>query len=113
MAELQVYYDGGCPVCSREIGFYRARPGAGQFEWVDVNKDDAELGRGLTRTEALARMHVRTRNGELLSGAAAFAAMWRLMPGFKWLGWLLVMPPFGTIAEWSYRGFLLARKLWR
>jgi predicted DCC family thiol-disulfide oxidoreductase YuxK len=33
---LTVYYDGGCPICAREIGFYRARPGAEGFDWVNV-----------------------------------------------------------------------------
>jgi len=113
MSGLQVYYDGGCPVCSREIAFYRSRPGAERFEWVDVTRGDAELGPGLTPQAALARMHVRTSSGTLLSGAKAFAAMWRMMPGLKWLGWLLAVPPFGTLAEWAYRGFLVGRKLWR
>jgi len=113
MSGLRVYYDGGCPVCSREIAFYRSRPGGGRFEWVDVTRSDAELGPGLTPQAALARMHVRTSSGTLLSGAKAFAAMWRMMPGLKWLGWLLAVPPFGTLAEWAYSGFLVGRKLWR
>ena len=112
-APLQVYFDGGCPVCSREIAFYKARPGADGFHWVDVSRDDAPLGPGLTRNMALARMHVRRADGTLLSGAAAFAAMWRRMPGFGWLGRLIGVPPFGALAELAYRGFLLVRKRWR
>jgi predicted DCC family thiol-disulfide oxidoreductase YuxK len=112
--DLQVYYDGGCPVCSREIAFYKARPGADGFVWVDVSHAESpDLGSGLTRDKALARMHVRRADGTLLSGAAAFAEMWRRMPGFRWLGRVLAVPPFGSLAELGYRGFLLARKLWR
>ncbi len=111
---MQVYYDGGCPVCSREISFYRSRPGADAFDWVDVTSCAPEaLGFGLTRDEALARMHVRLANGTLLSGAAAFGAMWRQMPGFKGLGWLLAMPPFETLGNWTYNVWLVARKIWR
>jgi predicted DCC family thiol-disulfide oxidoreductase YuxK len=113
VSDLQVYFDGGCPVCSREIAVYRSRPGAERFEWVDITRSDADLGPGLTPQAALARMHVRTASGKLLSGAEAFAAMWRRMPGLQWLGWLLVLPPFGTLAERAYRGFLVGRKLWR
>jgi predicted DCC family thiol-disulfide oxidoreductase YuxK len=110
---IQVFYDGGCPVCSREIGYYRARPGAEGFEWVDVNGPAPALGPGLSREAALARMHVRLADGTLVHGAAAFAAMWRQMPGFRALGVLLAIPPFGTLAELGYRGFLMIRKLWR
>jgi predicted DCC family thiol-disulfide oxidoreductase YuxK len=111
---MKIYYDGGCPICSREIAFYKARPGADNFIWVDVSSaGPTDLGEGLTREQAMARMHVREADGTLLSGAEAFGAMWRQMPGFKGLGWLLVMPPFGAIAEFGYRIFLVFRKSWR
>lgn len=111
---LDVYYDGGCPVCSREIAVYRARPGAAGFRFVDVSAaDPAALGPGLTRAAALARMHVRRPDGTLLSGAAAFAEMWRRMPGLGWLGRLLAVPGVDALAEVAYRGFLRVRKLWR
>jgi predicted DCC family thiol-disulfide oxidoreductase YuxK len=113
MPPITVYYDGGCPVCSREISYYRARPGADRFTWIDVSRPDADLGNNLTRDQAMARMHIRLANGRLLSGAAAFAEMWRRMPNLAWLGWLLAMPPFETLAEGGYRLFLLTRKLWR
>jgi predicted DCC family thiol-disulfide oxidoreductase YuxK len=111
---LVVYFDGACPVCAREIAFYKARPGADGFDWVDVTAaDPATLGPDLPRAAALARMHVRLPNGTLLNGAAAFGEMWRRMPGFKGLGWLLAMPPMETVAEAAYRLFLAIRPLWR
>ncbi len=115
MAERpQVYFDGGCPVCSREIAFYRARPGADGLVWVDVNASDPQaLGPGLTPQAAMARIHVRRPDGTLVSGAAAFGVMWRELPGFRWLGRLLGVPPFGALAEWLYRGFLATRRVWR
>ena len=111
---IQVFYDGGCPVCSREIAFYRARPGADGFAWVDASQvPEAELGSGLSRDAALARMHVRLADGRLLTGAAAFAQMWRRMPGLGWLGRLLAVPPLGACAELAYRLFLRLRPIWR
>jgi predicted DCC family thiol-disulfide oxidoreductase YuxK len=109
-----VYYDGGCPICSREVEFYQGRDGSGSFAWVDVARaDEAALGPGLSRNEALARMHVRRADGRLVSGAAAFAEIWRGMPCLRWLGQLLAIPPFGVLAEIAYQLFLRARKLWR
>jgi len=109
-----VYYDGGCPVCSREIGFYQRRPGAECLAWVDVTQaGDAALGAGLSREAALARIHVRRADGTLVDGAAAFGEIWRGMPGLRWLGLLLGVPPFGVLAEFGYRLFLRARRLWR
>ena len=109
-----VYYDGGCPVCSREIGQYRRRAGGEGFEWLDVTRaDGAQLGAGLTREAALGRMHVRRADGTLVSGAAAFAEIWRGMRGLRWLGALVAVPPFDAAAEVLYRVFLRVRPLWR
>ncbi len=109
-----VYYDGGCPVCAREIEFYRNRPGGQSFAWVDVTQaDEAALGPGLSREAAIARMHVRRADGTVVEGAAAFAELWRGMPGFRWLGRVLAVPPFNVLAELAYRAFLRARTVWR
>jgi len=45
--------------------------------------DEAALGPGLSPDEALARMHVRRGDGRLVSGAAAFAEIWRGMPATR------------------------------
>lgn len=111
---IAVYFDGGCPVCSREIAFYRDRARADVFQWVDVSTcSPASMGSGLSREMAMRRMHVRDREGRLHGGAAAFAELWRNMPGMRWLGRLLAVPPFGAIAEAGYRIFLALRKSWR
>jgi predicted DCC family thiol-disulfide oxidoreductase YuxK len=40
---LTVYYDGACPVCSREMGFYQRQAGADDIQWVDVATCDPGL----------------------------------------------------------------------
>lgn len=107
-----VYFDGGCPVCSREIAAYRARADAASLVWVDANAPGA-LGPGLTRDAALARLHVRRADGSLVGGAAAFAEIWSRVPGLRWLGRLLRLPLPGRAAELAYRGFLRLRRAWR
>ena len=70
---VAVYFDGDCPVCSREVAMYRRQPGADAVEWIDVaHCRPAELGSGLTREAALARLHLRRPDGSLVSGALAF-----------------------------------------
>lgn len=112
--QTKVYYDGGCPVCSREINFYRNCPGGEAFAWVDVTEAEAAaLGPGLSREAALARIHVRRADGTVVTGAAAFAEIWRGMPGLRWLGRVLAVAPFSVVAELGYRLFLRVRRLWR
>jgi predicted DCC family thiol-disulfide oxidoreductase YuxK len=113
-AALTVYFDGACPVCSREIAAYRRQAGAEACEWVDASAcDPAVLGSDLTRDRALARMHVRRADGTLVSGAAAFAQMWQALPATRWLGRLAGWAPVTAVLELGYRGFLTVRRAWR
>ena len=109
-----VYYDGGCPVCSKEIGTYRKANGAEKLAWVDASDADKQtLGGDLERSVAMAKMHVRDESGQLISGAAAFAAIWQRLPRTRWLGRMLGTAPALFILEPVYRLFLRIRPLWR
>ena len=105
-----VYYDGSCPLCAKEISFYRTKEGADGIIWNDVaNWTQGNLIPGLSRETVLRRFHVKTADGTILSGAAAFAHLWLNLPGWRLLGAMignrLVLP----FAETAYRMFLLIR----
>ncbi|MEM8552884.1 MAG: DUF393 domain-containing protein [Pseudomonadota bacterium] len=104
MADVTVYYDASCPLCRREISLYRGRADAA---FVDVS-DPSNVPADLTASEAMARFHVRN-GGELLSGAAAFAALWRATRGFRTLGKIAALPGIRHGLELLYRGFLVVR----
>lgn len=109
-----IYYDGGCPVCSREIAVYQRQAGAETCTWVDASRcDESELGVDLTRAAAMQRLHVRQADGRLVNGARGFAAIWSALPRTAWLGRLATLPPVNVLLEAGYRGFLGLRRLWR
>jgi len=111
---LTVYFDGDCPVCSREIAMYRRQAGASAIAWVDAAACPAPtLGEGLSREHALARLHVRTADGQLASGARAFTMLWQQIPRVALLGRLLSHRPLLAILEAGYRVLLLVRRTWR
>lgn len=112
--DATVYFDGACPMCSREIAMYQRQPGANAVRWVDVARcDPSELGPDLTREAAMARLHLRRADGTLVSGAEAFTAMWRALPQWALLGRLLSNRPTLWVLERAYRFFLVVRKVWR
>lgn len=113
-AVLTLYYDGGCPVCTHEIGFYQRCRGAERIQWVNLAAcDDGELGSDLNREAAYARLHARRPDGTLLSGARAFAALWQALPAFRLVGRVAALPGVVHGLEIGYRGFLRLRRLWR
>ena len=108
---LTVYYDGACPVCSREIGFYRTRTGSA-VNYCDVAAEACPAP-DLKREDALERFHVRLGDGSLVSGARAFLALWRETPGFRHAASLLSHRPVVAVLDAAYVGFLKLRRLWR
>lgn len=111
---LTVYFDGACPVCAREVAVYRRLAGADSIDWVDASRCDQDaLGSGLDRPAALARLHVRRRDGSLVHGAAAFAELWRLLPALSWLGRVASLPPMRFVLDVAYGLFLRVRRIWR
>lgn len=108
---LTVYYDGACPVCRREIGFYQKRTGQ-QVNYCDVAAEACPAP-DLRREDALKRFHVRLADGALVSGAAAFLALWRATPGFSRAARLLSARPVVAALDVAYDGFLRLRRLWR
>jgi predicted DCC family thiol-disulfide oxidoreductase YuxK len=111
---LKIYFDGACPVCSREIAYYRGQPGANACEWIDASScDEALLGPDLSRDAALARFHVRRADGELVDGIRGFATLWKALPRTAWLGRIASFGPMPALLDRAYTLFLGVRKLWR
>ncbi|WP_313932023.1 DUF393 domain-containing protein [Sphingomonas sp. BAUL-RG-20F-R05-02] len=79
---LSVWYDGDCPLCRREIALMRRLDTRGRIAFVDAT---GPATCPVDRAELLARFHAM-EDGRLLSGAAAFAAMWRAIPLLRPLG---------------------------
>ena len=106
---LTVYFDGACPLCAKEIGFYRRRPGADDVCWVDISEAAGDVAPDLSFDTAMARFHVRSRDGSLESGGAAFSRLWSEMPGFRLIGRFTRLPPIAWLLERAYRFFLRFR----
>ncbi len=109
---VRVFYDGGCPLCRREIAHYQRLPGADQLAWVDINQPEIRLKDfGLDRAAAMASLHVLDAAGRWHIGAWAFAEMWSRLPGYRWLTVILrksgslplVDRAYALFARWRLR----------
>lgn len=76
------------------------------IRFVDVSSGEAACP--IDRAELLARFHAR-EDGRVMSGAAAFAAMWRAIPLLRPLGLAARNPLVLAGLERLYRGFLRVR----
>ncbi|RPE67652.1 putative DCC family thiol-disulfide oxidoreductase YuxK [Tibeticola sediminis] len=105
---VTVLFDGACPLCRREVGLYQRLRPLKPVSWLDVSDSAVDLS-AAERARYLARFHVRHPDGRVLSGAQAFVALWLVLPGWRWLGRLGVLPGVTPVLEMFYRLFLKIR----
>ena len=106
-APVKVWYDGACPLCIREIALMRRLDKRGAITFLDV-AEGADPSCPIDRATLLARFHAE-ENGAVLSGAAAFASMWRAIPLLRPLGLAARSPLILKVLEAAYVQFLKVR----
>lgn len=109
VTRLVVWYDGACPLCRREIALMIRLDRLRAIDFVDV-ADTLPRDCPTDRQTLLARFHAQ-EDGQLLSGAAAFAAMWRAIPVLSRLGSWARNRVLLAMLEKLYAGFLVIRPL--
>ena len=99
-----VFYDGGCPVCRREIEHYRRIDRTRRLGWVDITREPVRLGGyGLTVEQAMRRFHVLDGYGRWQTGAAAFVEVWSHLPYYRRLASLVRVLRLDRPLEFVYR----------
>ena len=57
--KLTILFDGGCPLCQREVDFLQSGNYAGRLWFIDINSSDLsfEVEHGITYKQAMERIH--------------------------------------------------------
>lgn len=85
---LTLYYDGQCPLCVAEIEFLQTRNANGQLAFVDITEVGfTQAEHNISCEAAMAQIHGRTADGQILVGVPVFAAAYKLakLPILAWL----------------------------
>lgn len=102
MKETEILYNGRCPICAAEIAHYkrRAAEAGAPLVFTDLNAVPLESW-GLSSDQATRRLHARQK-GRIISGFPAFLAIWRELPGMRWLARVLSLPGLRHTAGFLY-----------
>ena len=107
-----LFYDGGCPLCRREIDHYRRLDRVGRVQWLDIAAEpDATAAFGLSWEAAMHRMHILEIDGRFVSGAYAFAVLLQRLPYYRALAALVSIPGVLWLLDKGYKRF--ARRRWQ
>ena len=101
-----LYYDGACPLCRAEIGKL-GRHSSNNLCLVDIHQMD-EDNAVPDREALLSRLHLRTADGEWLTGLDANIRAWHHTP-FRRLWRVLAWPIIRPFAALAYETWLKLR----
>ena len=122
-----VLFDGGCPLCSKEIAHYQrlnanASPPFGEVVFLDLTGgetggevvlEDLLTRMQLTKNEAMRRMHVVTEDAKVFKNADAFREMWARLPYWRAIVPFCAIPGVMPVANWAYEKFAEKRFMFR
>ena len=106
--DLTLLYDGGCPLCVREVDFLRRRdqrhnPERPRLAFIDIDAADYNPDRhaGISYRQAMGRIHAIRADGSVVRDVDVFRSAYQLI-GLGWLyaptGWPVLRP----IADFLY-----------
>jgi len=115
-SDIEVFYDGECPVCRWEVRLYSRMDKLGKIRWTDIGRLAPEdLPAGKVHEDLLGRFHVqdletpgaRQRTSQPWHiGVDAFARIWRVLPGLRYFAGLFSIPGIRQLTMLAYRAFL-------
>lgn len=108
--QIELLYDGECPLCLREVNFLRGKDrGRGLVNFVDIARPDynpLDHG-GVSFEDAMARIHGVRADGSVVKNVAVFREVYEIL-GIGWLyaptRWPIIGPLVDRIYDfWSDR----------
>jgi len=103
--QVKVLFDGGCPLCRREMEALARRDRAGRLALEDIAAPEFDPARyGLTQQAAMDRIHGVLPDGTVIEGMEVFRRAYAAVG----LGWLLAptaWPLLGGLFDRAYRWF--------
>src|SRR5688572_13225184 len=103
--DIEVFYDGGCPLCRRETGMLRRRDRHGRVRFTDIDAADFSLGPdGRTYEELMAGIHGRLPDGTWIQGVEVFRRLYAAA-GFRRLVRASRWPFVAPLLDLAYRIF--------
>lgn len=103
--DFEVFFDGECPMCKREIAMIRRQDRNNRIRFTDITEDSfapKELGK--TMNDLMAEIHGRLPNGEMVIGVDVFRHLYDAI-GFHRLVRLTRLPGVSGVLDIMYRFF--------
>lgn len=103
--DIEVFYDGDCPLCVREMRLIRRLDKRQRIRFVDIAAEGFDrASAGVTWESLMDRIHARLPDGTLVEGVEVFRRLYTAV-GFRWLVALTRLPGVAQLLDLGYRWF--------
>jgi len=103
--DFEVFYDGGCPLCRREIDWLMRRDRLKRIRFTDINAPGfAASSLGLTDVQLLQEIHGRLPDGTIIRGVEVFRQLYGAI-GFHWMAACSRLPVIRQALDIGYHLF--------
>ena len=112
ISAIEVFYDGGCPVCLREVRVLRRLDRRGRILFTDIDAPGFRAPEGSPGFDDLmARIHARTADGAWIQGVEVFRRLYAAI-GFGPLVAVSRWPGVSQLLDRGYAIFARNRTRW-
>ncbi len=103
--QVEVFYDGACPLCLREIRMLRYFDRQARIRFTDISASDfLPTDYGLTMTEFMSEIRGRLPGGQWIKGVEVFRRLYGAI-GLSLLVAVSRVPGISHLLDWLYRLF--------
>jgi predicted DCC family thiol-disulfide oxidoreductase YuxK len=97
-----LFFDGGCPICRREVAWMKQRDRFGRLSFINIDAPGFDArAYGLDHIDFMQRIHGQLPDGTLLSGVQVFREAYSRL-GFAPLVALSRIKPIAWLLERAY-----------
>lgn len=106
---VEVFYDGDCPLCMREIRMLMRKDRASRIVFTDIAAPTFDAAAvGTTYADLMARIRGRLPDGTWIEGVEVFRQLYTAI-GFGWLVAITRVPGLSHLMSLGYRVFAANR----
>ncbi|AZB72262.1 thiol-disulfide oxidoreductase DCC family protein [Synechococcus elongatus] len=101
--QYTLLYDGGCPLCLREVRFLQRRDRQNRIQFVDIDAPDYDPERyaGISYEQAMGRIHAIRNDGAILQDVEVFRQLYAAI-GLGWIYAPTRWPLLRSLIDWVY-----------
>ena len=101
--KLTIFFDGGYPLCKREVDFLQSKNKKGSLRFIDINTSDfsSDLKYGITYKQAMDRIHAMKSDGSVIKDIKVFQEAYSLI-GLGWIYAPTKLPILDKFIEFIY-----------